>query len=175
VMVAPWPALPESWQDPAMETRIARMQELVRIVREVRNRYMIDGKTLLDVSVRCPDAIADDFRSLAPFIGLLAGVGKLESGPSVTKPAQAATTVNPEFEAFVSLQGLIDPVAEVKRLEKQLAEKTKQIVATRKKLENEQFLSNAPKEVVEQQRQLVTDVEQQIRVIEETIRDLQAG
>ena len=43
----------ESWHDPAMETRIARMQELVRIVREVRNRYSVDGKTQLDVYVRC--------------------------------------------------------------------------------------------------------------------------
>src|SRR3954454_23114223 len=41
VMIAPWPALPEGWQDPAMEARIARMQELVRIVRDVRNRYNV--------------------------------------------------------------------------------------------------------------------------------------
>jgi valyl-tRNA synthetase len=172
VMIAPWPKLPDDWQDPAMETRIARMQELVRIAREVRNRYMIDAKTPLDVSVRCSEALAGDFRSLSPFIGLLAGVGNLQTGPEVKKPPQAATQVNPEFEAYISLKGLIDPAAEVKRSEKQLAEKTKQLETTKKKLENEQFIANAPKEVVEQQRQLVIDLEQQIRAIEETIRDL---
>src|SRR5262249_14145024 len=30
--IAPWPSFPEAWQDGAMETRIARMQELVRAV-----------------------------------------------------------------------------------------------------------------------------------------------
>jgi len=80
--------------------------------------------------------------------------------------------VTPEFEAYVSLEGLIDPAAEVKRLEKQLAEKRKQLEATRAKLANEGFVSRAPAEVVAQQRELVADLEKQIASIEETIREL---
>ena len=60
----------------------------------------------------------------------LAGVGKLECGPDVAKPKQAATTCTPEFEAYVSLAGLIDVAAEIKRLEKQLAEKRKHLQGT---------------------------------------------
>src|SRR5713101_7142192 len=44
IVIAPWPELPPPWQDTAMEQRMARMQELVRIVREVRNRYPVDAK-----------------------------------------------------------------------------------------------------------------------------------
>ena len=58
-MIAPWPALPESWRDPSMEQRIGRMQELVRAVREVRNRYMIDAKTPLDVFVRTSEQVTE--------------------------------------------------------------------------------------------------------------------
>jgi valyl-tRNA synthetase len=174
VMIAPWPALPDEWQDPAMETRIARMQELVRIVRDVRNRYSVDGKTALDVFVRCSDAVAADFQALRTFITLLAGVGNLETGPGVAKPKQAASQVTTEFEAYVSLVGLIDPAAEVKRLEKQLADKRKQLDGTRGKLANEGFVSRAPAEVVAQQRELVAELEKQIASIEETIRDLKA-
>jgi valyl-tRNA synthetase len=172
VMIASWPTLPESWLDPAMETRIARMQELVRIVREIRNNYKVDAKTPIDISVRCPESVAADFRSLSTFIGLLAGVAKLECGPDVKKPPQSATHVNPEFETYVSLKGLIDPAEETKRLEKQLAEKTKQLDTTQKKLANVDFVKRAPKEVVDQQQQFVTDLQQQIRIIEETIREL---
>ena len=46
VVIAPWPVFPASWQDAAMEQRMARMQELVRSVREVRNRYTVDARTL---------------------------------------------------------------------------------------------------------------------------------
>ncbi len=172
VMIASWPTLPDSWQDPAMEKRIARMQELVRIVREIRNNYKVDPKTSVDIAVRCSETVATDFRSLSTFIGLLAGVAKLECGPDVKKLPQSATNVNPEFETYVSLKGLIDPAEEVKRLEKQGADKTKQLEATRKKLDNPDFRKRAPPEVVEQQRKLIADLEQQIRIIEETIREL---
>jgi valyl-tRNA synthetase len=172
VMIAPWPVLPTEWQDAGMETRIARMQELVRIVRDVRNRYSVDGKTALDVFVRCSDTVAGDFHALRPFITLLAGVGTLKAGPSVAKPKQAASQVTPEFEAYVSLVGLIDPAAEVKRLEKQLADKRKQLDGTKGKLANEGFVARAPAEVVAQQRELVGDLEKQIASIEETIIQL---
>jgi valyl-tRNA synthetase len=175
VVIAPWPKLPASWVDAAMEQRIALMQELVRGVREVRNRYQIDARTPLDVSVRCSAGVAADFRSLGPFITLLAGVGKLDCGPDVSKPAQASTQLNPRFEVYVSLKGLIDPAAEVQRLEKQLGEKQKQLDQTRKKLGNEDFVARAPKEVVEQQRELVIDLEKQIQILEATIRDLKTG
>jgi valyl-tRNA synthetase len=174
VMIAPWPVLPTDWQDSAMETRIARMQELVRIVRDVRNRYSVDSKTPLEVFVRCSEAVATDFQALRAFITLLAGVGKLHYGPGVAKPKQSATQVTPEFEAYVSLEGLIDPAAEVTRLEKQLADKRKLLDATKAKLANEGFVSRAPAEVVAQQRELVADLEKQIASIEETIRELKA-
>jgi valyl-tRNA synthetase len=90
----------------------------------------------------------------------------------VAKPKQAASQVTPEFEAYVSLVGLIDPAAEVKRLEKQLADKRKQMEGTKGKLANEGFVSRAPAEVVAQQREQVVELEKQIASIEETIREL---
>src|SRR5262249_7576467 len=77
VCIAPWPTCPEEWRDPAIEQRFARLQALVRGVREVRNRYMVNERQPLDVSVRCAERVAADFRALAPFVAQLAGVGKL--------------------------------------------------------------------------------------------------
>ena len=175
VVIAPWPAFPEAWKDAAMEGRMARMQELVRVVREVRNRYQIDARTPLDVSVRCSEAVADDFRALAPFITSLAGVGRLECGPTTAKPKQSATHVHPEFESYVSLAGLIDVAEETKRLEKELADKLKHLQAARGKLSNSNFVDKAPAEVVQQQRDLVDDLQNQVQAIEENLRDLRAG
>jgi valyl-tRNA synthetase len=172
VAIAPWPSLPEAWQDAAMETRIGRMQELIRAVREVRNRYTVDQKTNLDVFVRCSEMIAEDFRTLTPFIAALAGVGRLECGPQTAKPRQAATHVTPEFEVYVSLAGLIDAAAETARLQKQLAEKLKHLQAARAKLGNANFVARAPADVVQQQRDLVADLQAQIKIIEENLREL---
>jgi valyl-tRNA synthetase len=172
VVFASWPSLPDGWQDAAMETRIARMQDLVRFVRDVRNRYSVDAKTPLDVTVKCAPAVAADFEALRTFILLLAGVGKLDCGPDVVKPKQSTSQVTAEFEASVSLVGLIDPAAEVKRLEKQLVDKRKQLDGTSKKLANADFVAKAPAEVVASQRELIADLEKQIASIEETVREL---
>jgi valyl-tRNA synthetase len=130
-------------------------------------------KTNLDVFVRCSETIADDFRALAPFLATLAGVGRLECGPQTAKPCQAATHVTPEFEVYVSLEGLIDVAAEKARLQKQLAEKLKHLQAARGKLSNANFVERAPADVVQQQRDLVADLQAQIQVIEDNLRELQ--
>jgi valyl-tRNA synthetase len=174
VCIAPWPANPE-WRDTATETSIGRMQKLVGGIREVRNRYMVDAKTELSVSVRCTEKVAAEFRALEPFIRQLAGVGTLNVGPDASKPQQAASVVQPEFEAYVSLVGLIDVAKEVERLEKQRAEKKKHLAATQAKLGNASFVERAPAEVVQQQRELVADLEQQIRAIEMNLEELKTS
>ncbi len=175
VVRAAWPALPASWKDATMETRIARMQELVRAVREVRNRYNVEPRTALDVSVRCAANVADDFRLLAPFVVHLAGVGSFNAAAEVAKPPQSASHVTPDFEVFVSLKGLIDPVVELKRQEKQLAEKTKFVQGLQAKLDNAGFMKNAPEAVVQQLRKQLADTQQQIAAIEENLRELRGG
>src|SRR5262249_31388602 len=175
VCIAPWPEYPDTWRDAATEVRLARMQELVRRVREVRNHYMVDPRTPVDVTVRCSAATAADFRLLEPFIRQLATVGKLECGQDVQRPRQSASQVHAEFEAYVSLAGLIDLAAERARLEKQRAEKQKHLAGFQAKLANESFVKGAPAAVVQQQRDKVAELENQLRVIEETLRDLEQG
>jgi len=132
----------------------------------------VDAKTPLNVSVRCNEATANDFRALTPFITTLAGVGELRCGPDTTKPHQSATIVHPDFEAYVSLAGLIDVAAEIKRLEKQIVEKNKHLQGTLAKLGNASFVAKAPADVVQQQREMVTELEKQIQTIENNLKEL---
>jgi valyl-tRNA synthetase len=173
VVIAPWPKFPESWRDPSMEERIGRMQALVTAIREIRHSYIIDPKKGLSVCVRCNPCIAQDFTALKPFILSLAGVSSLTCGPDVTKPRQPGSFLHPDFAAYVSLEGLIDVPTEIKRLEKQLAEKRKHLAATEAKLGNEGFVSRAAAEVVQQQRELAADLRKQIEMLEENLRELQ--
>jgi valyl-tRNA synthetase len=172
VVIAPWPEFPESWKDPDVERPVARMQELVRAVREIRNRYLIDTRTPLDLSVRCSPRVAGDFQALVPFLRTLAGVGQLACGSEVGKPPQSASHVHPEFEAYVSLRGLIDVPAEIKKLQKQLAEIGKHLQSSRAKLANPNFVGKAPADVVQQQRDLVAELERQRQAIETNLREL---
>jgi valyl-tRNA synthetase len=173
VVIAPWPSYPEEWKDPAMENRLARMQDLVRGVREVRNRYAVDPRTGLEVFVRTSQGLAEDFQALWPFVTQLAGVGQFACGPDIDKPPQSASFIQPEFEAYVSLRGLIDVPAEVARLQKQLGEKQRHLQGSRAKLDNKSFVDRAPAEVVEHQRAQAADLESQIEAIAANLRELQ--
>ncbi len=166
VVIAPWPSGTDSWLDAGTETRIGRMQELIRAIREVRNRYNVEPKTPLIVAVRCKNDVESDFRELAAFIGQLGGVGTLTCGPDAGKPAQSVGHVTPDFEMYVSLEGLINVTAEVARLEKQIAEKKKSLASTEGKLANAGFVSKAKPEVIEQQRTLVEELAKQIASLE---------
>jgi valyl-tRNA synthetase len=172
VMIAPWPKFPEAWHDPAMEQRISRTQDLVRAVREIRNNFMVNDREQVQISVRCAAGMAADFQALRPFIGQLAGVGTLECGPDVAKPRQAASKVMGGFDLYVSLAGLIDVAKEKSRLEKQLGEKRKLVQTKQAKLSNESFVSRAPAEVVQQEREAVDTLQCEITTLEENLRDL---
>jgi valyl-tRNA synthetase len=172
VTITPWPELPAHWRDVAMEQRMATMQDLVRAVREVRNRYKVDTRTPLDVRVRCAQEVAADFDTLAPFITALAGVGSLQCGPDVAALPQSVSQVHPRFEAFVSLRGLIDQAAEIKRMEKHLAELEKYLKSAEAKLANKKFVENAPPEVVQQQRDQIADLKKQIEAIRKNLSQL---
>jgi valyl-tRNA synthetase len=171
-MIAKWPKAPERWQDAAVERSVGRMQELVRGIREIRNQYMVDDRTPLDVVARCPADIASDFTKLQPFISQLAGIGNFQFGPDIAKPPKTASKILGGFDIFVSLAGLIDPAKELSRLEKQLAEKSKLAESKEAKLSNESFTSRAPAEVVQQERDAVAELRKQIAALHENIRDL---
>lgn len=66
----------------------------------------------------------------------------------------------------------IDVAAEIARLEKQIAEKQKFLQTTRAKLANEGFVSRAPQEVVQQQRDQVAELEKQIASLEANLSEL---
>jgi valyl-tRNA synthetase len=175
VMIAPWPDFPTSWREPEMERRIGRMQDLVRAVRNIRNQFNVNERATVDVSVRCDVVVARDFEMLAPFILPLAKVGKLTTGPKQSKPPQSATAIHAEFEAYVSLKGLIDVEAEIKRLEKQKAERERQLQGVRAKLNNASFVERAPAEVVAQQRGQEAELVGQLQAIAENLQQLRQG
>jgi valyl-tRNA synthetase len=174
VVVARWPEYPAGLADARTEAAIARMQELVRGVREIRNRYQLE-KRPLTLAVKAPAAVAEELRPLAPFIRQLAGVEQFECGPNVAKPRQAGSVVHADFEAYVPLAGLIDPAAEAKRTEKQLGDLRKQLAGVTAKLGNENYVKNAPPEVVQETHAKAAELGQQIQVLEGNLRDLQEG
>jgi valyl-tRNA synthetase len=151
---------------------MARMQELVRFVRDVRNRTMLDPRQAVELRVRSATGPALEIRNLEAFLSLLAGTTPVVVGPEVIRAKFSASKVFSDMEASIPLEGLIDPAAEKIRLEKQLAERRKALESTRTRLANPAFVDKAPTDVVAQLRQQLGELEEQVVAIQAGLTDL---
>ena len=172
VCVAPWPLADAIWRDEAVEKVFERMQRLIRLVRETRNRYQIENRTPLILRVRASAEVAKGLHPLLTVMKDLAGLEELAIDPGMERPKLAASAVDSDFEAFVLLEGIIDPAAERQRLAKQRLDKDKSIAGIQSTLGNASFVARAPVEVVEQQRATLAELEEQIRSIDQNLASL---
>ena len=61
------------------------------------------------------------------------------------------------FDIFISLEGILDPEEEKKRLQKKIQETEQWIETIRKKVENPSFAEKAPKEILEKEKEKLAD------------------
>jgi valyl-tRNA synthetase len=93
------------------------------------------------------------------YLQRLAGLESLRVLDSGESAPPSAMAVMGAMRALVPMAGLIDPQAEVTRLEKRIAKTHDEIKRATAKLSNENFVRNAPPEVVEQERGRIKDFE----------------
>ena len=82
---------------------------------------------------------------------------------------ESATAILGELELLVPMAGLIDPAAETERLTKRIAKNASDIAKLNAKLGNENFVRNAPPEVVAADRARVAELEAQNASLDEQL------
>ena len=89
------------------------------------------------------------------------------------KPAHAIGAVLEGVEIYLPLEGLIDTEKEIARLTKELDKVRKGAASTAGKLNNERFLSKAPAEVVQSERDKLVAAQEKISSLEQRIKQLE--
>ena len=90
----------------------------------------------------------------------LAGVDRPQAVAPGTKPPPAAAALVGELTLLVPMAGLIDPAAELARLNKKIKKTKEEIARAQAKLGNEKFIQSAPAAVVAQERERLASFEQ---------------
>ncbi len=99
------------------------------------------------------------------YFGSMAFAQLTEIGAATSPPSINAAIAFPELEIFVNLEGLIDIEAEKKRLEKDRAKVEGGIKGKLAKLNNEKFVSSAPAEIVQRERESLAQLQEQLKTI----------
>jgi valyl-tRNA synthetase len=172
IMIAPWPECDAKRQNAEIEAQFAKFQQVLRAVRDIRMRQNVPQKMQIEFSAHCDEDTAKLLKPMEPYFTSIASSTATSWGPAVIPPPLSANATLSGMEVFVDLADLIDVEAEIAR-KKQELEKLKGLIATKqKKLNNKNFVGRAPAEVVEKERDSLSDLQAQFAAATKVLEDL---
>ena len=170
IMTARWPEAAEWPRDPAAEADVEWIKTFVLGLRQIRGEMDISPSRKIPVLL--DQAGSEDIARLAThtaYLSRLAGTESISVLASGTTAPPSAIAVIGSMRAFVPMAGLIDPQAEASRLEKRIGKTRDEIKRARTKLSNDNFVRNAPADVVAQEHARVADFERTLASLEEQL------
>ena len=148
-----WPEVDQNRIDDAIEDRFGKVQAAITAVRTVRADYRIPPGKTVKVSISPFDENAREaFEEETQTIMLLAKASEVSFGDEVSDTIGANAVLPDGSSVFVALGDAIDVAKEKERLSVEMDRLDKQLAAVSGKLKNEKFVSRAPAEVVERER-----------------------
>jgi valyl-tRNA synthetase len=138
-------------RDAEAESKMDIVIGIITGVRNVRGEMNISPSSALTVSVQSQnESTRETIKKYQDMITNLAGIESFSVEKTGERPKSAATAVVNDATIFVSLEGIIDFTKEIKRLEKEINKVTGKLTVISKKLNNEDFVSKAPSQIVDE-------------------------
>ncbi|MDQ7063163.1 MAG: valine--tRNA ligase [candidate division KSB1 bacterium] len=173
IMVAKWPEDEAVFSDAAADDSLVLLQELIAAIRNIRGEMNIPVKKAASVLISGADsATAELINRHLSYFHQLGQVDQLTVGAKLQRPKFSATAVVRNLEIFMPLEGLIDIEVERNRLEKEKQRLERLLAELNKKLQNQDFLTRAPKQVVEREEQKKKHFEITLEKIRENLAQL---
>jgi valyl-tRNA synthetase len=177
LITSPYPQYSENRTNEREEKRFAFLQELVRMVRTLRAECAIGPDKKLKVSV-CPAVEYEQtFKQNQQLVQYLAGIGEMDILPAQggQRPLSAIALVGNGFEVFVFIADAVDVGTLKQKFSKDVERDQKYIQTLRAKLANEQFLKNAPPELVAAEHVKLDESIKRTDKLESYLRDLRSN
>jgi len=171
--LAPWP-LTEGLEAPEAEAEIGWVIDLVSAVRSVRSEMNVPAAAQIPlVLVAASDAVQRRAERWAEFINRLARLSGLSFAANA--PREAVQIVVRGETVALPLTGVIDIAAERARLQKEMAKADADIARVDAKLNSADFISRAPEEVIDGEREKREDAAARRNKIAEALARLKVA
>ncbi len=172
VVIAAFPA--GLARDEAAEAEMSVLIEAVTGIRTIRGELNLSPSIELRAHIKTLSARTTEVleRDLL-YLRKLAKVDIAELGEDVKKPKGSAAAVRSSLEVYVPLEGLLNIGMEIDRLNKEESKIRETIDFLNRKLQNEDFLKRAPKEVVSKEKEKYDECLRKVERVREHIRKLQ--
>jgi valyl-tRNA synthetase len=169
IMIAEFPKPDERYDDEIVTDQMALVIEVVNALRNIRGEMNLPpGEQIVALFRTKREEVEKRLRENQSFIQFLALVRQFSFGQNLEKPLYSAFTVVRDVEIFVPMERS-RMEEEVKRLQKEILKIEKESVFIMKKLSNEQFLSKAPPEIVQEVKEKALEFRIQREKLEESL------
>jgi valyl-tRNA synthetase len=172
IMMAPWPTASE--RDQTSEAAVSRVIEIVTKVRNARSESSVEPGRWIAARISAPHD-RDLLESVRGEISTLARIADDQLAISIGSPAPEQTDAViavGDIVVVLPLAGMVDLDAERARVEKEHGAATAEIGRLSRQLDNPSFVERAPAKLVQDQRDRLAVVRQQVSVLEQRIREL---
>jgi valyl-tRNA synthetase len=170
IMTAAWPLEKGKLHDTDAEYALDQVQKAVAGIRDLRTRLNIPPAQQLKAVIASSNAKLSGI--MTQFQAEIQKLGRLESldiQAGFKKSKTAVGNAFPDFEVFIQIEGIVDTEKERVRIEKKVQETLRYVQTQKSKLSNENFVKNAPAEIVESEREKLADAEKVLKSHEELL------
>lgn len=169
-IISNWPTVKNA--DAAIIKDMDMAQKVISSIRDIRNRNGISPKEALPIYLQKTDNTAHFIANS----GLIQLVKKLANSTTMeltTSEIENSTSFIVDAEKFYTVVNItIDVEAEKTRIEQELKKAQGFLIGVQKKLGNDRFVNGAPAQVVEMERKKLSDGQQRIKILEESLAKL---
>lgn len=170
LIIASWPAVDERYFDDHAEDELGTLQELVTGIRNVRNEYNVEPSKRIRAIID-PGTRETILRNENYIFARLCNVHDVEFLTG-SAPEDAATVVSGKTTIYLPMAGMIDYAAERQRLEDELTDLERQIARTNGLLANENFVNKAKPEVVQRERDKLSELQESRAAVSERLSSI---
>ena len=169
IMIAPFPRTDAGMTDPIADSWADLVMGLVRGIRNVRAEKKVEPGRRIEAVLFNGRQLGSAGRT---FLENLAQCSLQLRSPEAERPEDSVMVVSKNTEAYLPIAGLFDLDVERKRLSKELDELRDRAQHVKARLDNRDFLSKAPADVVERERQKLAKWEERKARIQERMARL---
>jgi valyl-tRNA synthetase len=176
LMIEEWPEMKKENRKQKTEKSIDKdiklIQNIIVAIRNLRAEYKIEPAKKLNVVISAGAKTKLLEENVAIIKGLRTGIGELKIEKKIAKP-KGWVELDAGVSIYIDLAGAVDIVKEKERIGKEIGETEKYVKSLADKLDNKEFVSKAPenivsqeKEKLKQQAEKLANLEKQIKILE---------
>ncbi|MGR0482081.1 MAG: class I tRNA ligase family protein [Candidatus Electronema sp. V4] len=176
IMLEPFPVKQPLWENAEAEQSMQLLMEVITAIRTIRSEADVHPSAKVHVTLICPDAGRRELlRSFSGSLCAMTRAEALEIVESGAVPDDAGHALVSGVEVVVPLNELIDVEAELDKLARERSKIEQDLQRVSGKLGNENFLSNAPPDVVAKEQAKLEELKARLAKNEESRERLGKG